>query len=236
MNNKNAQKEIQKNNKIKLNRKGSLDSTNTSFKIKKVKLYSELTPFFKITHNYNMKGNLDFPICMSLFTNNHSQNEKEIKTKLNSNNKNNIKFQGLKDIKIKNYNHSELFLPQTTKRIISRNTNGLINSLKASYSNIECSILTSNYCKFPLKSSRIISKPLLKKINYSQLTKFSQENKSKPLMNYKYYKKTNSLSNSIMDSEMSIAKNMKKNSSSGNLKVFDNNLILKKKKKKSFIT
>ena len=231
MNNKNAQKEIQKNNKIKLNRKGSLDSTNTSFKIKKVKLYSELTPFFKITHNYNMKGNLDFPICMSLFTNNHSQNEKEIKTKLNSNNKNNIKFQGLKDIKIKNYNHSELFLPQTTKRIISRNTNGLINSLKASYSNIECSILTSNYCKFPLKSSRIISKPLLKKINYSQLTKFSQENKSKPLMNYKYYKKTNSLSNSIMDSEMSIAKNMKKNSSSGNLKVFDNNLILNEEKK-----
>lgn len=47
MNNKNIQKEIQKNNNIKLNRNGSLDSTNSSFKVKKVKLYSELTPFLK---------------------------------------------------------------------------------------------------------------------------------------------------------------------------------------------
>ena len=231
MNNKNIQKEIQKNNYIKLNRNCSLDSTNSSFKVKRVKLFSELTPFFKITHNHNIKGNLDFPICMSLFTNNYSQNEKEIKIKLNLSNKGNLKFQGLKDIKIKNYNHSELFLPQTTKRTISRNAKGILNSFSPAYSNIKCSILTANYCKFPLKSSRIISKPLLKKINYSQLTKFSQENKCKPLMNYRYYKKTNSLSNISLDSEISIAKNMKKNSSSGNLKLIDNNLILKEKSK-----
>ena len=231
MNNKNIQKEIQKNNNIKLNRNGSLDSTNSSFKVKKVKLYSELTPFFKITQNYSMKGNLDFPIFMSLFTNNYSQNEKEIKLKLNSSNKGNLKFQGLKDIKIKNYNHSELLLPQTTKRKISRNANGVLNSLSPSYSNIKSSFLTANYCKLPLKSSRIISKPLLKKINYSQLNKFSQENIGKPLMNYRYYKKTNSLSNITLESEMSIAKDMKKNSSSGNLKLIDNNLILNEKKK-----
>lgn len=231
MNNKNIQKEIQKNNYIKLNRNCSLDSTNSSFKVKRVKLFSELTPFFKITHNHNMKGNLDFPICMSLFTNNYSQNEKEIKIKLNLSNKGNLKFQGLKDIKIKNYNHSELFLPQTTKRTISRNAKGILNSFSPAYSNIKCSILTANYCKFPLKSSRIISKPLLKKINYSQLTKFSQENKCKPLMNYRYYKKTNSLSNISLESEISIAKNLKKNSSSGNLKLIDNNLILKEKSK-----
>jgi hypothetical protein len=178
-----------------------------------------------------MKGNLDFPIFMSLFTNNYSQNEKEIKLKLNSSNKGNLKFQGLKDIKIKNYNHSELLLPQTTKRKISRNANGVLNSLSPSYSNIESSFLTANYCKLPLKSSRIISKPLLKKINYSQLNKFSQENIGKQLMNYRYYKKTNSLSNITLDSEMSTAKDMKKNSSSGNLKLIDNNLILNEKKK-----
>ena len=235
MNNKNIQKEIQKNNNIKLIRNGSLDTTNSSFKVKRVKLYNELTPFFKITHNYNMKGNLDFPICMSLFTNNYSQNEKEIKLKLNSSNKGNLKFQGLKDIKIKNYNHSELLLPQTTKRTISRNANGILNSFSPAYSNIKSSILTANYSKFPLKSSRIISKPLLKKINYSQLTKFSQENKGKPLMDYRYYKKTNSLSNISLDSEISIAKNMKKNSSSGNLKLIDNNLILKEKSKNSLV-
>ena len=230
MNHKNIQKEIQKNNNI-INRNGSLDSTNSSFKVQRVKLYSELTPFFKITHNHNMRGNLDFPICMSLFTNNYSQNEKEIKMKLNSSNKTNLKFQGLKDIKIKNYNHSELFLPQTSKRIISRNSNGLINSFSPVNSNIKCSILTANYCKFPLKSSRIISKPLLKKINYSQLNKFSQENKSKPLMQYRYYKKTNSLSTIALDNEIPNDKNMKKNSSSGNLKLIESNLILKEKKK-----
>ena len=231
MNDKNIQKEIQKNSNIKLNRKGSIDSTNSSFRVKKMKLHGELTPFFKITHNYHMKSNLDFPIFLSLYTNNYSQNEKEINMKLNSINKANLKFQGLKDIGIKNYNHSELFLPQTSKRVISRNVNGLMNSFSPSYSNIKCSILKANNSKFPLKSSRIISKPLLKKINYSQLTKFSQENKVKPLMNYKYYKKTNSLSSATLDSEVSIAKNMKKNSSSGNLKLIDNNLILNEKKK-----
>ena len=231
MNDKNIQKEIQKNSNIKLNRKGSIDSTNSSFRVKKMKLHGELTPFFKITHNYHMKSNLDFPIFLSLYTNNYSQNEKEINMKLNSINKANLKFQGLKDIGIKNYNHSELFLPQTSKRVISRNANGLMNSFSPSYSHIKCSILNANYSKFPLKSSRIVSKPLLKKINYSQLTKFSQENKVKPLMNYKYYKKTNSLSSATLDSEVSIAKNMKKNSSSGNLKLIDNNLILNEKKK-----
>ena len=62
-----------------------------------------------------MKIIIDFPICMSLFTNNNSQNEKEIKLKLNSSSKLNCNYQKLKDSQIQNYKNNDLLLSNKKK-------------------------------------------------------------------------------------------------------------------------
>jgi len=222
MNNKYIVRDISKNNNIKIFRNASLDSTkSSSSRIKKIKLYNELTPFIKVTHNQYMKKIIDFPICMSLFTNNHSQNEKEIKLKLNSSKKLNINYQGLKDSQIQNYKNNELLL-SNKKKIISRNRKGLIYSFSPLNTNIKASILNTN--KLSVNSSKIIRKPLLKKINYSPFQKLTQEDLkgNQLLMNYKYYQKNNSISNnSTIEQEISAIKNIK-NSSMGNIHFKEN--------------
>ena len=231
MNNKYIVLNIPKKNNIKLYRNASLDSTkSSSSKVKKIKLYKELTPFIKVTHNQYMKKIIDFPICMSLFTNNHSQNEKEIKLKLNSSSKLNIKYQGLKDSQIQNYKNNDLLL-SNKKKIISRNRKGLVYSFSPLNSNIKASILNTNKQSF--NSSKVIRKPLLKKINYSPFQKLTQEDlKGKQLlMNYKYYQKNINISNnSKLEQEISAIKNIK-NSSMGNIpfkeKLNDNTKYMK---------
>ena len=221
MKNKYIVRDISKNNNIKLYKNASLDSTKSSIsKVKKIKLYNELTPFIKITHNQCMKKIIDFPICMSLFTNNHSQNEKEIKLKLNSSSKLNINYQGLKDSQIQNYKNNELLL-SNKKKIISRNNKGLLYSFSPLNSNIKASIL--NPSKLSVNSSIITKKPLLKKINFSPFQKLTQDDlKGKQLMNYKYYQKNNNISNnSTIEQEISAIKNMK-NSSMGNIHFKEN--------------
>jgi len=227
MNNKYIIRDISKNNNIKLYRNASLESTKSSSKVTKIKLYNELTPFIKITHNQYMKKIIDFPICMSLFTNNHSQNEKEIKLKLNSSSKLNFNYQGIKNSQIQNYKNNDLLL-SNKKKIISRNRKGLIYSFSPLNSNIKASILNAN--KLSVNSSKIIRKPQLKKINYSSFQKLTQEDlKGKQLlMNYKYYQKNNSISNnSTIEQEMSAIKNFK-NSSMGNI-YYNENLNNNKK-------
>ena len=218
---------ISKKKNIKLNKNASLDSTSSSLRVKKIKLQNELSPLIKATPN--KKSILDFPICMSLFTSNYSLSEKEAKLKLNSSNKLNLNCPSFNNNKLKNFKQNELFLPKT-KKIISRNINGqYLSSLSPINSFIKSSILNIN--RFPVHSSRNLSKPLLKKINYSPLNKLSQPmNKDiRIIKKYKYNLKNFSISNNTLEQEISVIKNTK-NGSVSNL----NSINPKENKKNKF--
>ena len=215
MNNKYISQDISKNNNIKLNRNTSLDSTKSSLRVKKMKLHNEFTPFTKITQNTNKKNILDFPICLSLFTNNYSLSEKD--QKINNNNKIiNFNYPNLKNANaLKKNKPNELFLP-TTKRIISRNTNGFyIHSFSPINSIVKSSILNHN--KYSLQLSKSISKPNFKKINYSPLINFSNPNDgAKNIKKVNYYK-NNNLSNSTLEQDISAIKSPKNISTIGDI-------------------
>ena len=215
MNNKFIIKEISKKNNIKLNRNSSLDSTKSSLRVKKIKLHNEFTPFTKLAQNSNYKNILDFPICMSLFTNNYSLSEKD--PKINVKNKLNLNYQNIKNNNLlKKNKQNELLLPKT-KRVISRNANGLfIHSFSPINSIVKSSILNQN--KFTLQLSKNISKPILKKINYSPLTNFTNQNEgNKMLKKYNYNTKNNNISYSTLEQEISAIKNVKNNNTIGDI-------------------
>ena len=178
MNNKFLVQDNLNKNNPNFHRNSSLDSTKSSLRVKKIKLHNEFTPFYKITVNQNVKNILDFPICMSLFTNNYSVSEKD-KTKSNSNNNIKINYQNLKnniinkDKQIKN----DLFLPKT-KKIISRNAKGIfVKSFSPINSLVKSSILKGSitgildYCK-------LLNTPVLNTI-IAGLTRFSEFGDSK---------------------------------------------------------
>ena len=214
MNNKLIPEDISKKNQIKLYRNASLDSTSSTLRVKKIILCNEYTPLIKMTQS--KKNILDFPICMSLFTNNQSLSEKDSKIKLNSSYKFNLNCPGLNNNSLKINKKNELLLPKT-KKIISRNIDGkVLNSFTPI---IKSSIL--NISKFPTQSSRNI---LLKKINYSPLYRLSS-NVSKDikiLKKYKYNLKNYSNSNSTLEQEISAIRSVK-NTSSGNINYINQN-------------
>ena len=217
MNNKLIPEDIPKKNQIKLYRNASLDSTSSTLRVKKIILYNEYTPLIKMTQN--KKNVIDFPICMSLFTNNQSLSEKDTKIKLNSSYKFNLNCSGLNNNSLKINKKNELLLPKT-KKIISRNIDGKgLNSFTPINSIIKSSIL--NISKFPTQSSKNI---LLKKINYSPLYRLSS-NVSKDikiLKKCKYNLKNYSNSNSTLEQEISAIRSVK-NTSSGNINYINQN-------------
>jgi len=227
MNNIFIVEEISKKKNIKLNKNASLDSTTSSLRVKKIKLQNEFKPLIKVTPN--KKNILDFPICMSLFTNNYSLSEKETKLKLNSSNKLNLNYPSFNNNRLKNFKQNELFLPKT-KKIVSRNINGqYLSSLSPINSSIKGSILNIN--GFPVHSSRNLSKPILKKISYSPLNKLSQPINMdiRIIKKYKYNLKNYSISNNTLEQEISVIKS-KNNGSVSNL----NSINLKENKIKKF--
>ena len=85
---KNLYEQISNDNSVHLKRNSSsLMSTSSSLKVKKIKLSNEFSPFHKIDKTFIDKKNLNFPIFISLFTNNYSINENKIKLKQNLNQK-----------------------------------------------------------------------------------------------------------------------------------------------------
>lgn len=204
MNNKKYIQQISKKNNLKLRRNSSLESTKSSLRVKKIQLYNEFTPFVKNTQNQGIKNIIDFPMCMSLFTNNYSQTDKDIKTKNKSSNNLNINFRNLKNNIFQKNNRNELVLP-ATKKIISRNPSKLfIHSFSPVNSVIKSSILNHN--KLQIQSFRNIQKPKIQKINYSSLTNINKRKQTdngikvlKKLNNQKIY----NLSNSSIEQEIS---------------------------------
>ena len=224
MNNKKYIQDISKKNNINLRRNSSLDSTKSSLRVKKIQLYNEFTPFSKNKQNQSGKNIIDFPICMSLFTNNHSQTEKDKKAKNNSTSEININFKNLKSNIFKKNNQNELLLPKT-KRIISRNANNLlIHSFSPINSIIKNSIL--NYNKLSIKSFRNITKPINHKINYSLLTNITKQKQKDNGINilkwnkYKYNQKYYNLSNSTIEQEISTIPHISNNITINNKKKF----------------
>ena len=71
MDNKIIIPQISKKYPIKLHRNSTLDTTKSSFtKNNKKKLYKKLTSLIDISKNTSMKQKLNFPVFMSLYTNN----------------------------------------------------------------------------------------------------------------------------------------------------------------------
>ena len=218
MNNRLIFEDNSNKNQIKLYRNASLDSTSSSLRVKKIKLYKENTPLIKLSQN--KKKILDFPICMSLFTNNQSLSEKDSKMKLNSSIKFNLNCPVINNNNnLKNNKQNELLIPKE-KKIISRNISGkYLKSFSPFNSFIKKSIL--NISKFPVSTSRNI---LLKKINYSPLNRLSSHfNKDiKNLKKFQYNLKNYSISNSTLEQEISAIRSVK-NTSIGNINYINQN-------------
>ena len=197
------------NNKINLKRNSSLLSTSSSHRFKKIKLRNELSPFHRIGKTSNTKKIINLPVCISLFTNNHSINENDTKLKLNQKSKLNMKFMNLNNPSMKEYKENK-----ENKKNISRNPNSfLINSFSPKNLNSQ-GINISNYYKFSSSGLKNLSKPKLVKLNYSPSYKFTQQNI--PTKN-----KNNNMSNTTIEQDISAIK------STNN--TLNNNKISKKK-------
>jgi len=182
------------NNKINLKRNSSLLSTSSSHRFKKIKLRNELSPFHRIGKTSNTKKIINLPVCISLFTNNHSINENDTKLKLNQKSKLNMKFMNLNNPSMKEYKEIK-----ENKKNISRNPNSfLINSFSPKNLNSQ-GINISNYYKFSSSGLKNLSKPKLVKLNYSPSYKFTQQNI--PTKN-----KNNSMSNTTIEQDISAIK------------------------------
>ncbi len=179
MDNKLIVPDLQNKYLVKLHRNATLDSTSSSLKRQKMKLYEGITPLVNITKKTSINQFLDFPVCMSLLTNGVQKKEKEEKKKPISNRKfilKDVKNFSMKNLLIQSQTETkkELILPKT-KNVISRNPNGSANNLLSPIqSNIKNYLIQIK--KFNFQSSRNISKPRLKKINNNKMTKFTQRN------------------------------------------------------------
>ena len=206
---KNSKEQKSLNNEINLKRNSSLLSTSSSLRVKKIKLRNEFSPFHIIGKTSNNKNILNFPVCISLFTNNYSINESNAKLKLNQNSKLNMKFMHLNNSSIK---ENKKF--KENKRVMSRNPNSFfINSFSPKSLNAQSSNI-SNYYKFSSSGMKNLSKPKLVKLNYSPSYKFTQQNI--PTKN-----KNNSMTNTTIEQDLSAIK------STNN--TLNNNKISKKK-------
>jgi hypothetical protein len=204
---KKNQQIIQKKNILENLKKISvLESTTSSFRPKKLKLRNDCSSLIKLSEKTNSKKLLDFPLCLSLFTNNQTIND--IDSRIKSNEKNKLNLYNLKP---KNLKHLQLNnIIKANNKVLSRNAINL-NSL----SPIKANKMTS-FTKFssPINRNQS-SKLILKKLNYSPSNIFTQ--KSPILINKKGIErqlsklsnKFISLSNSTIDQDISIGKNIK---------------------------
>ena len=170
---------LQKKYMIKLHRNATLDSTSSSLKHYKMKLNDGITPLVNVTKKTSINKILDFPVCLSLYTNSVQKGEKDKKDKPASNRK--FILKDVKNFKMKNLliqsqteSKKELKLPKT-KNVVSRNSNASTNNIISPIqSNIKNYLL--HIRKFNIQSSRNISKPKLKEINNTNLTRLTQRN------------------------------------------------------------
>ena len=195
---KNSEEKKTLYNKINSNRNSSLLSTSSSLRVKKLKLRNEFSPFHIIGKTSGTKNIINLPVCISLFTNNYSINEKDAKLKLSQNSKLNMKFMHLSNSSKKV--NVEI---KDNKKIISRNPNSfLINSFSQKNLNTQ-TFNISNYYKFSSSGMKNLSKPKLVKLNYSPSYKFTQKNI--PSQN-----KNNSMTNTTIEQDISVIKNTNK--------------------------
>ena len=175
-----GEKDLPKRNSLKFHRNATIDSTTSSLKLQKIKTNEGITPLIKITKKTTIKNVLDFPICMSLYSN--SVSTKETKEKptptmpinrgIKLSNLNQYSLKNILALKKSNNIKNELILP-LTKKIISRNSNSSTNNIiQPINSDIKNYLFNINNLNF--QSSRNISKPKLKKIQYNKLSKFTQ--------------------------------------------------------------
>ena len=201
---------IQKKNNILDNLKkiNILDSTSSSIRPKKLKLRNDVSSLIKLSEKTNSKKVIDFPLCLSLFTNNQTIND--IDSRIKSNEKNKLNLYNLKPKNFQNLKLNNII--KTKNKVISRNPNYInLNSL----SPIKTNKLAS-FTKFssPINKNKS-SKFILKKLNYSPSNIFTQ--KSPIIINKigiesqlaKLSNKFISLSNSTIDQDISIGKNIK---------------------------
>ena len=184
----------------------TLDSTSSSLHHKKLKLKNEFTTF-KFSEKTNSKKIVDFPLCLSLFTNNQTKNDIEQKIKDNNKSKLNLNIKSLKPQNLKSLNFNDIIGPNNKKKIISRNPN-YFNSI----SPINSKKIISSRFSTPMKHNS----SLLKKINYSPSNlnakqkpiAIDQIGLRKPIL--KLNTKLNSRSNSsIIEQDICLLGNMK---------------------------
>ena len=189
---KNSEEQNPLKNQINLKRNSSLLSTSSSLRVrKKVKLCNDFSPFHKIGQTSDTKNIINFPICISLFTNNNSINENDVKLKLNQKSKLNMKFMHISNPSLKEDKEIKV-----NKKIISRNPNSfLVGSFSPKSLNVQ-NINISNYYKFSSSGMKSLSKPKLIKLNYSPTYKFTQQN-------IQTKNKTNSMTNTTVEQDIS---------------------------------
>ena len=216
MDNKIIIPQIPKKYSIKLRRNSTLDTTKSSFpKNNKKKLYKKLTSLIDISKNASMKQKLNFPVFMSLYTNNTTKKESEEKKKKSINRKfilKNIKNYSMNNILISNKNNSknELFLPNPKNIIINKNDNGENNGANKPL-NLDIHNFLKKFNKNNFQSSRNQSKPKLKKIEQAKLIKFTQRpNPNIKLFIAKKFELTNIKSTKTYDFEISEINKKKK--------------------------
>ena len=221
-------KDIQKKYSLKLHRNATLDSTSSTLKLQKIKIYEGLSPLVDLTKKTNFKPFMDIPVCMSLYTKNIQQKEIEQKKKENNKRKkiilkniNKFDFKKLL-IPTKKESKKDLILP-ITKNGVNKKSNGSTNNiLSPKYSNI---INYLNHIKqLNYQSSRNIIKPKLKEIKNVKMIKFTQ--RTNPIMKILKSKKLGQINNhNLKTYDFENSNNKSKNFSFGGLKLNLNNKI-----------
>ena len=200
---------IQKNNILdNLKKINILESTTSSISPRKIKLRNDCSSLIKLSEKTSSKKLMDFPLCLSLFTNNQTIND--IDTRIKSNEKNKLNLYNLKPKNLKNLNLNNII--KVNNKIISRNSNNInLNALSPIGEN-----KITSFTKFssPINRNKS-SKLILKKLNYSPSNIFTQKSPIKinkigiESQLSKLSNKFISLSNSTLDQDISIGKNIK---------------------------
>ena len=190
----------------KLKKLNSLDSTSSDLHPKKLKLRNDFTSFL-INEKTNLKNKLDFPLCLSLFTNNQTINAQKIKD--NQNNKLKLNLKSLKPKQLSNINFKAIIKQNNNKKIISRNSNkNHFNSL---------SPINSKFVSSPFSTPMKKNNSMINKLSYSPPPNI-MEHKSPIVINQigisnpiiKLNTKFNSFSNnSNIEQDISLLKNIK---------------------------
>ena len=191
------------NNYESLKKINTLDSsTSSSVKPIKLKLRNDFSSIMKFNENTSPKKVLDFPICLSLFTNNNSINDIDFKKKEKQKNQLNLNLKSLRPKNLNNLNLNDIIKPN--KKIISRNSNSKyfsslspINSKKVSsltkiFSHERNKNVNLNYSPTNLEKSPII----INQIGLSPILKFNN-------------RKLNTLSQNSSKQDISLIKNIK---------------------------